>query len=621
MARQLGWDGRHLRILEIAGLLHDFGKIGVPDHILLKPQKLNPDEADLMSTHRRIGAGILQACRLDKEVVQIVRDCDMDFDSAGDGARREGPDIHLGARILAVADAYDSLTHDQVFRTGKPHAEAMKSLQADAGSRFDGNVVSALARWVEKQGLAAVMGEMAAIDQVTASGPHSFEAAHEAGSLCHIFSYLYVLETLYDGFFVLDSDLRFAVWSAGAEQLLGRSASQMLGQVWTSRQLSYRNRAGKPLTDDECPIHEVLSTSSPACRTLQVNRKRGGWAEVELQAFPLLDHNNSLQGVAEIFREISPRNRRAPQIRESNPAAGQDPLTGVANRSELETHLNRLFAEYDGDPDKTLGVLALEIDHFQGLVETYGYSFADRVVMTVAQVLQSELSSGELIARSGREEFVVVVPAADLSATVRIAERLRATLTEATIGEVEQLKITGSFGVAQREAGDATEDLLHRAHAALESARQRGRNRTAQLARADLDHDASDSQAVSPANQKEFVFQSTFTTCMLADMAVYKVGGFVREAKAQVKEVSEARVVVRLGDCGIFRRWGATDDRRSVVVELDIGEPQESSAKAATKRVPITVTVRPIGRPPSREDFEGRAKRVTELVRSYFAAD
>lgn len=621
MAKQLGWDGRHLRILEVASLLHDFGKIGVPDHILLKPQKLNPDEAELMSTHRRIGAGILQACRLDKEVIQIVQDCEMDYDSRSDDARRGQSDIHLGARILAVADAYDSLTHDQAFRTGKSHAEAMKSLKADAGSRFDGNVISALARWVEKEGLDYVIGEMAAIDQVSSSAPQSLEASHEAGSLCHIFSYLYVLETLYDGFFVLDSDLRFAVWSSGAERLLGRPCSQMLGQAWTSRQLSYRNMAGKPLSDNECPIHEVLSKSLPACRTLQVHRKRGGWAEVELQAFPLLDHNNSLQGVMEIFREISPRNRKAPPDRERNYAAGQDPLTGLASREELESDLSRSFAASEADPGNPLSVLALEIDHFQGLIDTYGHSLGDRIVMTVAQVLQSELYSGEMIARAGREAFVVASPGTDLSAAARIAERLRTTLREATIGDVEKLRITASFGVAQREPGDTGKDLLQRAHSALENARQGGRNRTCQLSRADLDDDNDPSQPVPPANQKGFVFQSTFTTCMLADMAVYKVSGFVREAKAQVKEVSESRVVVRIGDCGIFRRWGATEERRSVVVELDIGEPQESSVKAATQRVPITATIKPVGRPPSWEDFENRAKRVMELIRSYFAAD
>ncbi|MCA9110138.1 MAG: HD domain-containing protein, partial [Planctomycetaceae bacterium] len=193
MAQQLGWDGRHLRVLEVAALLHDIGKIGVPDNILLKPGKLSAEEAELMSLHYNIGADVLQACRLDKEVIQIVFDSHSYFDAHIDESRRMGADIHLGARILAVADAYDSLTHDQVFRSGKPHEQAMEILHGDAGTKFDGNVVAALDRWVEKDGMAYVMTEGQAADDVESSAPQNLEASIEAGSLCHIFSYLYVL--------------------------------------------------------------------------------------------------------------------------------------------------------------------------------------------------------------------------------------------------------------------------------------------------------------------------------------------------------------------------------------------------------------------------------------------
>src|SRR6266853_539298 len=72
IARYLRWEGVNLRQLEIGGLLHDIGKIGVPDNVLFKPGKLNPDEADLMALHHRVSVDVLQAAGVDPQVVQIV---------------------------------------------------------------------------------------------------------------------------------------------------------------------------------------------------------------------------------------------------------------------------------------------------------------------------------------------------------------------------------------------------------------------------------------------------------------------------------------------------------------------------------------------------------------------
>ncbi len=622
MAQQLGWDGRHLRVLEVAALLHDIGKIGVPDNILLKPGKLSPDEAELMATHHRIGADILQACRLDKEVVQITVDSHAHYDLRMEGARVGGPEIHLGARIMAVADAYDSLTHDQVFRKAKSHPEAMAILQGDAGTKLDGNVVAALARWVENDGLPYVKGERQVVDQLSTSVTLNPQAAIEAGSLCHIFSYLYMLETLYDGFYVLDSDLRFAVWSSGAEQLLGRGCSQMLGQPWTSRQLSYRDKTGRPLSDRECPVRQVVATSLPACETLQIHRRGGGWIEAELQAFPLLDEHGMLQGVAEIFRDISRTKRTAPQFRELKLAASRDALTGIANRGELEKQLQRLFDERDLGETSDFSVLFLDIDHFKSINDTHGHSVGDRVLIAVTRLLQSELYSGELVARYGGEEFVVLCPATDLSAAVRKAERLRTALMETSIGDEERLRITASLGAAQWEPGDTPEGLLRRADAALYHAKESGRNRTCQLSQTDLDAPKDTTKRKRQVRPQDYLFESEFTTCMLSSMAVYKVSSFVKEAKAQLKEVSEERVVLKIGDSVLFGRWGGDDSRQPVTVVMEFREPQDQRlVQANSKRVLVAVAIRPVGRPRSVEDFETRAKHVFELARSHFAAD
>ena len=108
LAARLGWDPPEQEILEIACLLHDVGKIGIPDQILFKPGKLNPEEANLMALHHRIGIDVMQACQVDLRVIEFI------FHAASPLGRKNGicqtaaGEVPQGARILAVADAYDA---------------------------------------------------------------------------------------------------------------------------------------------------------------------------------------------------------------------------------------------------------------------------------------------------------------------------------------------------------------------------------------------------------------------------------------------------------------------------------------------------------------------------------
>ncbi len=618
MAQQLGWDGRHLRVLEVAALLHDIGKIGVPDNILLKPGKLSPDEAELMAVHHNIGADVLQACRLDKEVIQIVIDSHTYYDVPLDNCRSVGDEIHLGARILAVADAYDSLSNEQVYREGKSHDEVMSILQGEAGTRFDGNVVRALRRWVDEDGMAFLLGGTPETS-VEASAPLTLDAAIEASSLCHIFSYLYVLESLYDGFYVLDADLNFVVWNRGAEQLLGRTCSQVLRQPWSSRLMAYTDKGTHRLPDSECPIHHVMATGRPACRSLQVQHRSGQWIEVELQAIPLVDQTGTLQGVAEIFRDVSRSKRNEPQFRELKLAASRDALTSVANRGELEKHLKELLADHAKGEAEQFSVIFLDIDHFKSFNDTHGHRVGDQVLIGVARLLQGELYSGELVSRYGGEEFVILCPSTDLASAVRKAERLRKTLQQTNVGDGSRLSVTVSLGVAEREDGDSLEQLLNRADAALYKAKATGRNRTCTLTSSDT---RSEAPAASPAkkDQEGFVHLAKFTTCVASNMMAYKVGGFVEETKADLKQASEKQVTVRMGRAGLFKRWGTTEERQPVEIVLNIGDPF-TVGKSVSKRVEVQVAVRALGVPRSHEQFEVRAMRSVELMRCHFAAD
>ena len=111
ISQRLGWSTEEIQHLEIAALLHDFGKVGVPDHILQKPGILNADERELLRTAHDVAEILLQASRFSETTLEIFRDSQS---ISGEGGGLLGR--HLGARILCVADAFDSLTHDQPHR-------------------------------------------------------------------------------------------------------------------------------------------------------------------------------------------------------------------------------------------------------------------------------------------------------------------------------------------------------------------------------------------------------------------------------------------------------------------------------------------------------------------------
>lgn len=155
LARELGLTEDETEALRAASVLHDIGKLAVPEHIIAKPGKLTPEEFDKMKIHPIVGAEILEQVDFPYPVVPIVRAHHEKWDGSGYPAGLKGDKIPIGARILSAVDCLDALASDRQYRRALPLDEAMAKVSSESGTSFDPKVVSILSRrYVELERLA-----------------------------------------------------------------------------------------------------------------------------------------------------------------------------------------------------------------------------------------------------------------------------------------------------------------------------------------------------------------------------------------------------------------------------------------------------------------------------------
>ena len=149
LARRLLLSADFVEQVRVGGLIHDVGKLAVPDSILNKPGPLTPDEFELVKTHTVVGAGIVAPLSSQPHLIGIVRNHHERFDGKGYPDGLKGEAIPFGARIVAVADAYDAMVNRRSYRLALPHATAVQRLLAGRGKQWDGSLVDGFVAMVE----------------------------------------------------------------------------------------------------------------------------------------------------------------------------------------------------------------------------------------------------------------------------------------------------------------------------------------------------------------------------------------------------------------------------------------------------------------------------------------
>ncbi|MBI3161688.1 MAG: HD domain-containing protein, partial [Chloroflexi bacterium] len=164
LAEQIGLDKETIKTIRRGALIHDIGKIGVPDRILHKPDLLNDDERAIINRHPQAGYDMLSGIPYLRGEIQIVICHQEKWNGTGYPNGLRGEEIPIGARLFAIADTFDALTSDRPYRLGVPYTAARKVIEEESGEQFDPKAVEAFCAIPEKEWMqirARVMEETA----------------------------------------------------------------------------------------------------------------------------------------------------------------------------------------------------------------------------------------------------------------------------------------------------------------------------------------------------------------------------------------------------------------------------------------------------------------------------
>ncbi len=625
--------------LEIAALLHDVGKVGVPDYILLKPGKLTTEEQLTMSRYRLYTHEIVAACCASTRVLAILAHQGAWYDGSQPGQVQSGKSLPLGARMLAIADAYDSMTTEHVYRRAMTRERAIAELYAHAGTQFDPDLVAEFTDLVESN-LLDLEGPMVRrwlhelqpanmhglLRDVTIASVQQVSPPPEQDLLREFHDQL--LNSMHDGVFFVDNALRVLHWNRAAERITGIQAGAIVHRTFAPSLIGMADETGSPIPDERCPIAEVAHFGSQRLQRVMIRGRTGGACLVNLHVVPVYSKEVERKGVAVLLHDASSQANLEQRVQLLQERATRDSLTGLANRAEFE----RVFPDFVASHLQTktpCSLLICDIDHFKRINDIYGHQAGDEALRTFGELLQSALGSGEWAARYGGEEFIVLFPHTTAARAVQWAEDLRRRLGTRPIREMGGQCLTASFGVTELQPGDTPETILRRADRALLQAKDAGRNRVVQLGSGWLDLPETTrerrswwSRLISSGESEQLVVRHLVTDVPLR-LVAEKLKGFVADHHAVVLEVLDNKLRLRLDGHNVLLLRRRSD--RPVALELAIElqtYPPSSNSETARPRSLIRVEVRPVRkRDRRRMDLQARAGELLASLRAYLMAE
>ncbi len=462
IGKDLGLSGPGLDALRAAALLHDIGKLAIPEHIISKPGRLTPEEFEKMKIHPVVGAEILERVAFPYPVAPLVRAHHERWDGAGYPAGLKGEEIPLGARILAAVDCLDALAADRQYRRALPLDEAMQQVRDLAGTALDPAVVEALGRrYRELEQIAQAQPQAAArlSTAVRISNGHQpgagletaprVRAAGEGDFLASIAAARQEVQLLFE----LTQDLGNSLSLDETLSVVAIRLKKMVPYdaiaVYIRRDASlvphYVNGENYRLFSSlEIPMGEGLSgwvaanrksilNGNPAVETAGLADPTRCTTMRAALSVPLEGVNgvigaltlyaagrdafsrDHLRILLAITSKISMAVENALRFRLAEDSATTDYLTMLPNARSL-------FLRLDSELSRSkrllqpLTVLVCDVDGFKQVNDRFGHLEGNKVLRHVAGVLRASCREYDYVARMGGDEFVILLPGSDRDA-------------------------------------------------------------------------------------------------------------------------------------------------------------------------------------------------------------
>ncbi len=454
LGKILGLPASDIDAIRTGALLHDIGKLAVPDHILNKPGALTPAELEKTKIHSRVGASILEKVGFASPVVPTVKYHHESWDGTGypDGLR--GEEIPLTARVLSVADAFDTLRGARPYRPAIPREKARQIIQTEAGTRFDPAIVNTLIRnlasleaQINAEGLSyeepesSNSGKQNYVEQIKLANREVFslyELAREFSSAESLHETLDLFAKKIAEFvpfetsaiYLLDNAKRTAsvAYASGDHAGLLESRSLKPGQGATGFALKTRETVlnADPDLDfaysqTELTGHYLTMASVPLIADNELIGAVTIYAR-ELEKYAE-EHIRLLETISRIAADAIGKSLKHDEARTH---AMTDPMTGLPNARSLQMQFEKEVARAMRG-GSSFQLLMLDLDGFKAVNDGFGHKVGDEMLKAVGKVISEQLRDYDFLARYGGDEFVALIPettpadVADLCTRIEIA--------------------------------------------------------------------------------------------------------------------------------------------------------------------------------------------------------
>ncbi|MBB6049678.1 sensor domain-containing diguanylate cyclase/phosphohydrolase [Armatimonas rosea] len=485
IARQLGLTGAELEGVNTGALLHDIGKLGVPEYVLLKPGKLTPEEFDKIKQHPRIGADILADIPFPWPVLPGVKYHHEKWNGMGYPEGLKGEEIPFQARILAVADVYDALTSNRSYRGAWEHSRAVKTIREDSGIHFDPVVVEAFLAVID-----GVVEEMASrgegplapkTKQVAVETSHTQRAVRDiqraSSELWALYEVAQTLSSsigLEETLDILARKLEAIIPNVGCVFLMRESEGSLFevrAAVGINREFFLKARTSSETSLSQqvaltgktyCGEYErddILVQSSPGAQWIELG---------SMMVVPIIHQAQTLGTINLYHPDAHAFSTHDQHLLETIAAraalalyngllfertrnhAHTDPLTGLYNIRYVTQTVEELCER--ASSQERFSLICVDLDSFKPINDLYGHQEGDRVLRDLAELLREAVAESDIVARYGGDEFLIVCQGAPSRQVERLAQKIRETVqgyqTCLLHPKLGQLRLGASVGVA-----------------------------------------------------------------------------------------------------------------------------------------------------------------------------